>query len=141
MPETLRYLHGSIQSLLTHLGRSLTMASASSAKKPMNLKPGIRQNPAKIPPSGPTMVGVVTQPRPLTVAALSVIHSYPQGVHAKCFGGCCTAFYRLPCLHGPIPSRDGSGWPLVKLAERSTHQGTWQPKDGNTQSQRPSAIS
>ena len=88
----------------------------------------------KIIPLELTMWCVATQGWPLTVAA---VVSFLQRVHAKCFGGCCTAFCHLPCLYGLIPSSDGSRWPRVKLATRSTHQGVWQPKDGNAQSRDP----
>ena len=104
---------GSIGSVLTHLGRSLTMASASSVKKPKNLKPGFCPNPAKITPSGPTILGVATQPRQLTVEALSVIH---RGSVQSVLGAAAPPFAAYPASTGRYPPVMGlddhwSSWP------------------------------
>ena len=65
----------------------------------------------------------------------------------KSTGGPCKLFWGL--LHHLLPLTlppqadtlpDGSRWPPAKLASWSTHQGALQHKDGNTHSQRPSAI-
>ena len=66
---------------------------------------------AKITTSELTIWGVATQGWPLSVAA---VLTYPPGVHANSSGGCCIDCCHLPCLHGPIPSPDGSRWPSQK---------------------------